>query len=270
MTFVSDMGSQNKSLAKTAIPEEVSAWQGQFCPADPTSHRPPQGMGQEGRKLGLFGLEAAAALGYLGGGDWGWGWDRSQARTGNSWLKSPFFPLRVTQHLRRAPGQLWDLQLWGCSGSPWTALSKLLQLQADLTEHEAGGDAAQGHLHCTVLQFNHILLLPCGQELTAQWVPNHGSILEVNFSSMTVFEVWMDSVSNTFWGRALQSSTLLYKKKKRYIFLSRLTLSSIAVVPGEGEWLLLILSLKSSLESLAHILALCKEKTQQDCISWQV
>lgn len=40
-----------------------------FCPADPTSHRSHQGMGQKGRKLELFGLEAATALGYLGGGD---------------------------------------------------------------------------------------------------------------------------------------------------------------------------------------------------------
>lgn len=83
----------------------------------------------------------------------------------------------------------------------------------------------------------------------------------------------MDSASTTLWDRVLQNSTLLYKKKKDIsVFLSSLTLSSIAVIPGEGEWLLLILSVKSSVlvRALPRTIALCKEKTQQNCFSWQV
>lgn len=41
-----------KVLIKQQFLRRSHAWQGQFCPADPTSHRPPRGNGTERKEIG--------------------------------------------------------------------------------------------------------------------------------------------------------------------------------------------------------------------------
>lgn len=72
----------------------------------------PQGMAQEEGNWGCLGRRQQQLWGT-------WeevlrmemgqkpGWDREFL------TKNSFFPLRMTQRWQRAPGQLWDLQLWG-------------------------------------------------------------------------------------------------------------------------------------------------------------
>lgn len=67
------------------------------------------------------------------------GWDREFL------AKKSFFPSEGDTALEESPRAAVRPPALGFSGSPWTALSKLLQLQADLTVSTVRGDAAQGH-----------------------------------------------------------------------------------------------------------------------------
>lgn len=137
LTFVSDMGYQNKSLDKTAIPEEMPCLARPVVSSRPHLSQTP--TREWDRKEGNWGVLACRQQQLWGAweevtedGEW----DRSQTGTGNSWIKCLFFPLRMTKHWNRAPGQLWNLhnlRVFKISlGRPWAnwSSSRLIWLWA--------------------------------------------------------------------------------------------------------------------------------------------